>query len=94
MWSPQLHIGSHHRHRQRCRAYCVRHFFIDVSVAIIAAALVSSSKRWTSRLPSFVMAFVLARLIEKCFRRSLMSQRALIIISYRPICIILWLLLV
>jgi putative tricarboxylic transport membrane protein len=72
-------------------AYAVRHFFLDVWFAIVAAALVFFLKKIDFSVPAFVLAFVLARLIERSFRRSLMlTQGSFIVFFNRPICIIFW----
>ena len=52
-------------------AYAVRGFFVDVWIAIGSAALVFFIKKIDFSLPSFILAFVLASLVEISFRRSL-----------------------
>jgi len=75
-------------------AYAVRGFFIDVWFAVAAAAIFFILKRIDFSAPAFILAFVLASLVERSFRRSLMLGRGSFLIFFtRPACWILWALL-
>lgn len=76
-------------------AYAARYFTIDIWIAIIAGAIVFFMKRLDFSLPAFTLAFVLAELIENRFRRSLLlSKGSFSIFFTRPICIVIWVLIV
>lgn len=72
--------------------YTARYYAIDVWMGLAAGILI---KRIDFPLSAFTLAFVLAKLLEDRFRRSLMlSEGSLAIFFRRPLCLIIWILIV
>jgi putative tricarboxylic transport membrane protein len=76
-------------------AYSVRGFFIDVWIAIGVGIIAFFLRKIDFNMAAFILAFILAPLIEKSFRRSLMISRGSFVIFFnRPVAIILLVLIV
>ena len=76
-------------------SYAARFFGIDPWTALISAVVVLLLKRLDFSIGAFSLAFVLAGLIEERFRRSLMiSLNDVKVFFNRPLCIVIWVLIV
>lgn len=76
-------------------SYVGRYFVIDVWTAIIAGILGFAMKQLKFSRNAFALSFVLAQLVEFRFRRSLMISKGDFMIFFnRPLCLILWVLLI
>jgi putative tricarboxylic transport membrane protein len=74
--------------------YTARYFAIDVWMGIGAGAIIFFVKRIDFPLSAFTLSFVLAKLLENRFRRSLMlSEGSLTIFFTRPYCLAIWMLI-
>lgn len=75
--------------------YSARYFTIDVWMGLAAGAIIFFLKRIDFPLSAFTLSFVLAKLIEDRFRRSLMlSKGSLSIFFTRPFCLVIWALII
>ena len=76
-------------------SFAARSFAIDIWTALIAGTLAFLLKKLDFSITAFTLAFVLAHLIEIRFRRSLMlSQGSFSIFFTRPLCLVLWVLVI
>ncbi len=76
-------------------SYAARYYPIDVWIAIIAALVVYVLRKLDFSVGAFTLAFVLASMIEEHFRRSLkLSLGSPMIFFNRPLCIVLWALII
>lgn len=75
-------------------AYCTRNQLFDVWVAIFFGVIGFFINKLDYSVPAFSLAFVLAELVESRFRRSLIiSHGDYSIFFNRPLCIVIWVLL-
>lgn len=75
-------------------AYCTRYQFFDVWIALAFGVIGFFMSKLDYSVPAFSLAFVLASLVESRFRRSLIiSHGSYSIFFTRPLCIVIWVLL-
>jgi len=76
-------------------AYAARNSIVDVWIALVAGILGYFMKKLKFSIPAFVLAFVLGRMIERNFRRSLMiSQGSYMIFVTRPFALLFLIIIV